>query len=148
MKRIMIWILGTITIVVLLLGYRTSTSSRPITGGDTVAPSPSPTPTPGTGGTAAPGATSRTVDGPVVATRWGPVQVRLTIVDNRITGVTLLQQPSGNSTDEQINAYAVPILVQRTIDAQSAKIDMVTGATVTSEGYVQSLQGAIDKAGI
>jgi uncharacterized protein with FMN-binding domain len=67
---------------------------------------------------------------------------------DRINKVTVLQQPSGNHRDQEINAYALPILIQDTIDAQSANIDMVSGATVTSDGYLQSLQAAIDKAGI
>ena len=51
----------------------------------------------------------------------------------------------GNREDEQINSYALPVLVQETLDAQSADIDMVSGATVTSDGYLQSLQSALDQ---
>ena len=58
-----------------------------------------------------------------------------------------LQYPAATRED-QINAYALPILIQETIDAQSAQIDMVSGATVTSTGYVQSLQSALDQAGL
>jgi len=64
----------------------------------------------------------------------------------KITSVQGVQQPDGNRRDEEINASAVPTLVQETLDAQSAKIDMVSGATVTSEGYLQSLQSALDQA--
>jgi uncharacterized protein with FMN-binding domain len=60
----------------------------------------------------------------------------------------VLQQPSGNPKDTEINDRALPILVQDTLSAQSASIDMVSGATVTSTGYVQSLQAALDEAGI
>jgi uncharacterized protein with FMN-binding domain len=60
----------------------------------------------------------------------------------------VLQQPNGNPKDAEINAQALPILVQDTLSAQSADIDMVSGATVTSDGYVQSLQAALDEAGI
>lgn len=73
--------------------------------------------------------------------------MRVTLEDGRITAVDVLQYPDENSKDEQINARALPILVDATLDAQSADIDMVTGATVTSEGYVESLQGALDEAG-
>jgi uncharacterized protein with FMN-binding domain len=62
--------------------------------------------------------------------------------------VSVLQSPNGNPRDQEINAYALPILVQESLDAQSANIDMVSGATVTSDGYLQSLQGALDKAGL
>ena len=56
--------------------------------------------------------------------------------------------PSGNGRDLEINDRALPVLVQETLDAQSADIDMVSGATVTSDGYVTSLQSALDQAGI
>jgi uncharacterized protein with FMN-binding domain len=58
----------------------------------------------------------------------------------------VLQYPSGNSRDTEINSRALPILIQETLDAQDAQIDMVSGATVTSNGYLQSLQSAIDQA--
>ena len=60
----------------------------------------------------------------------------------------MLQVPSGNHRDQEINSYAVPVLNREVTDAQSADIDMVSGATVTSEGYIQSLQSAIDRAGL
>jgi uncharacterized protein with FMN-binding domain len=63
-----------------------------------------------------------------------------------ITKVTVLQYPSGNPKDTEINDYALPILTQETTSSQSASIDMVSGATVTSTGYIQSLQSAIDQA--
>ncbi len=76
------------------------------------------------------------------------MQVELTLKGSTITDVTMLQYPSGNPQDDQINSYALPILIQDTLDAQSAQIDMVSGATVTSVGYVQSLQSALDQAGL
>jgi uncharacterized protein with FMN-binding domain len=60
----------------------------------------------------------------------------------------VLQQPSGNPKDTEINDQALPILTQETTAAQSAHIDMVSGATVTSTGYLESLQSALDKAGL
>jgi len=74
------------------------------------------------------------------------VQVRLTVTGGTISKVDVLQYPSGNGTDQQINDYALPILTQETMDAQSAQIDMVSGATVTSNGYLESLQSALDQA--
>ena len=65
-----------------------------------------------------------------------------------ITAVDVVQYPSGNNKDQEINDYALPVLVQDTLQAQSAKIDMVSGATVTSDGYVESLQSALDQAGL
>jgi uncharacterized protein with FMN-binding domain len=136
MKRIVLWLLSTITVVVLLFGYRTS-----LAGPMVVTPSVRPATDPG-------GTASRTVTGSSVDTRWGPVQVRLTISDGRITAVTVPVYPDANRKDQQINARALPILVQEALDAQNADIDMVSGATVTSEGYVRSLQSALDQAGL
>ena len=79
-------------------------------------------------------------------TRWGPVQVTITVANGRITAVAVPTYPNSNGRDAQINAYALPILKQETLSAQSANIDTVSGATVTSDGYVSSLQSAIDAA--
>ena len=81
-------------------------------------------------------------------TQWGPVQVQLDISNRRITDVSVVQYPNGNGTDQEINSYALPILTQETVDSQSAHIDMVSGATVTSNGYLESLQSALDQAGL
>ncbi|WP_339939943.1 FMN-binding protein [Undibacterium luofuense] len=70
------------------------------------------------------------------------------LADGAITEVAVPQYPAGNPRDVEINNYALPVLVQETLDAQSAQIDMVSGATVTSEGYVTSLQSALDQAGL
>ena len=81
-------------------------------------------------------------------TQWGPVQVELTVSGGKVTDVSVLQYPSGNGRDVEINNYALPVLIQETLDQQSAGIDMVSGATVTSVGYLQSLQSALDQAGL
>jgi uncharacterized protein with FMN-binding domain len=60
----------------------------------------------------------------------------------------VIDYPSSNGKDQQINARALPVLVQETLDAQSADIDMVSGATYTSDGYTESLQSALDQAGL
>ncbi|WP_232506440.1 FMN-binding protein [Microlunatus flavus] len=72
----------------------------------------------------------------------------ITVTDGKVTGVDVLRSPDGNPRDTEINARALPVLVRETIEAQSAKIDMVSGATVTSDGYLTSLQSALDQAGI
>ena len=76
------------------------------------------------------------------------MQVEITVESGTLTGVVVVQYPDGNGRDREINDYALPILVQETVDAQNAEIDMVSGATVTSEGYLESLQGALDQAGL
>ncbi|WP_440901689.1 FMN-binding protein [Actinosynnema sp.] len=92
---------------------------------------------PGSGSTAA----GRVVAGEVQETRYGQVQVQLTYEGDRITAVTLLKQPSSAPTRQ-----AVPVLVEETLEAQSAEVDSVSGATTTSAAYVRSLQSAIDSA--
>jgi len=76
------------------------------------------------------------------------VQVEITVANGTVTDVSVIDYPSSNGKDQQINARALPVLVQETLDAQSADIDMVSGATVTSEGYLESLQAALDEAGL
>ena len=90
--------------------------------------------------------TAATVTGAVAQTIWGPVQVQLQVKSGTITQVRILQYPSGNSRDVELAQYALPILMRETTQAQSARIDMVSGATYTSQGYLQSLQSALDQA--
>ena len=71
--------------------------------------------------------------------------MQLMVRDGKIISVAVVQYPDGNERDQQINARALPILVHETITAQSANIDMVSGATVTSDGYLGSLQSALDQ---
>ena len=89
---------------------------------------------------------TKTYTGDVADTQWGPVQVQITVANGKITGAQTVQQPDGNPRDQEINAYAVPILNQEAVQASSAQIDAVSGATVTSDGYIQSLQSAVDQA--
>lgn len=100
----------------------------------------------GSGGSAATG--TKTVTGDTAQTQWGPVQVRITVKNGKITDVTAVQSPSDNPRDQEINSYALPELRRETLAAQSAKIDTVSGATYTSDGYRQSLQSALDSAGL
>lgn len=144
MRRIVLWLAATVTIVVLLFGYHTSTDrTAPVAVPSASAPTAS-----GSGSTSAGSSRpAKTYTGSVAQTRWGPVQVRITVASDRITDVTVLQQPSGNPRDTEINDYALPILVGDTLANQSAEVDMISGATVTSDGYVESLQHALDQAG-
>ncbi len=86
-----------------------------------------------------PSGATQTVDGKLVRTGHGDVQVQVTFAGDRIAGVKMLKQPGSAPTRQ-----AVPVLVQETLTAQSADVDTVSGATATSEAYVQSLQAAID----
>ncbi|GAA3785811.1 hypothetical protein GCM10022403_020750 [Streptomyces coacervatus] len=80
--------------------------------------------------------------GSTVNTSKGAVQVQVTFTGDKITTVKMLQQPNHPQT-----TAAVPKLVAETLKAQSADIDTVSGATITSDGYKESLQAAIDAKG-
>jgi uncharacterized protein with FMN-binding domain len=136
-------------------------------------PSPSATATPAAGATsaqrrstthaptkAAPSARARTtspaprrtqapavrVNGAAADTRYGPVQVQITVQNHRITRADAIEYPNGSGRDQEINSYAIPQLDDETLQAQSANIDSISGATYTSDGYISSLQSAIDQA--
>lgn len=169
MRRIVLALMSTVTAVVLLFGYRTSTAHPAAASPATVAAGSA-----GTGGStgsststtpAAPQSSSsssssssspsasstsstKTVTGQTAQTRWGPVQVQITVSAGKITAVNLLQVPSGNGRDVEIKNQAVPVLKQETLQAQNAHIDTVSGATVTSDGYFTSLQSALNQAGL
>ncbi|MER5539129.1 FMN-binding protein [Streptomyces mirabilis] len=87
-------------------------------------------------------AASRVVQGSTVNTSKGAVQVEVTFEGDKISSVRMLQQPNHPQT-----TAAVPKLIQETLQAQSADIDAVSGATITSDGYVTSLQAALDAKG-
>jgi uncharacterized protein with FMN-binding domain len=144
MSRIVLWCLSTLSVLVLLFGYHTSTSSTLASG----APSSYRSGTVPGVKTATTSSSGSTVTGPEVDTQWGPVQVEITVSGGKITDVAVPVSPNGNPKDVEINNYALPVLVQETLDQQSASIDMVSGATVTSTGYLQSLQSALDEAGL
>jgi uncharacterized protein with FMN-binding domain len=78
-------------------------------------------------------------------TRWGYVQVQVTVKNGKISDVTALQSP-GDGRSRSINSRAQPVLEQEAIAAQSADLDIVSGATYTSRTYRASLQAALDKA--
>ncbi|GAB3850397.1 FMN-binding protein [Dactylosporangium cerinum] len=153
MRRITLWLLSTLTAVVLLFSYRTSTM-----GGDAATTATATGPATSGGGTTSGGTSGTTsggttdsgsgtaYNGSVAPTRWGDVQVTITVSGGKITAVTVPVYPQANGRDRQINARALPILTQETLAAQSADIDAVSGATVTSEGYKESLQAALDAA--
>jgi uncharacterized protein with FMN-binding domain len=144
MRRIAIAFAATVSVVVLLFSYRTSTDATPVAAGRPVGRTqPSRTtaapPASGTAGTG-------TFTGDAADTRYGPVQVRITVAGGRITDAEAIEYPQESGRDVRINSEAVPELNQETLQVQSAQIDTVSGATYTSEGYQQSLQSAIDQA--
>ena len=172
MRRITTAIVASISGVVLLFSYHTSTmgsravasapglvlaapdttvtvtsaaAAQPATDAAPVVTTDPPPAT--TTGSRSAAKTPKVVDGDSIDTRWGPVQVEVTVAGGKITDVQPLEVPYDNGRSQEINNYAVPILRQEIIDAQSAQIDTVSGATYTSGGYRDSLQSALDKIG-
>ena len=104
-----------------------------------------------TGSTDVASATSTSADGTyagaAVSTRWGDVQVAVTISGGAITDVTALQLTDADGRSVQISNRAAPVLREEVLQAQSASVSMVSGATYTSGAYLESLQAALDQAG-
>jgi uncharacterized protein with FMN-binding domain len=95
-----------------------------------------------------PGALLRngTFIGGVASNQWGQVQVQVTVSGGHVTNVQALQYPTERRRSASINSQAVPILQSEAIQAQSANVNIVSGATLTSEGFQQSLQSALSRA--
>lgn len=108
----------------------------------TAAPTAAATETPATAGA------SGTYTGDAVAIRWGVVQVQVTIENGQLVDVTAVQLPTNDQHSAMISQQVEPILRSSAISAQSAEIDLVSGATYTSMAYAQSLQAALDQAGL
>jgi uncharacterized protein with FMN-binding domain len=157
MRRIVVAVMSTISGLVLLFSYHTSRNEASTavvgpgsSGGSTSASGSSSGASSGQSSGSSNGsansAASGTYTGDSVMTRWGAVQVEITVSDGKITAAEAVEYPQANARDRQINASALPVLAQEATQAQSADIDAVSGATVTSDGYIQSLQSAIDQA--
>ena len=116
---------------------------------DTATPAPSAKPS-----TAAPtvapakpvGGVTGSFTGSVANTRYGPVQVKITVENGKITDAQAVQAPSGSN--DRYTQKAVPVLRQQTISIQSANVQGVSGASFTSYGWYESLASAIAKAGL
>ena len=145
MRRITFWALSTLTVLVLLFSYHTSRSSVAAVPSSTrqVAASQQSAAT-----SSSQSGSSGTFVGGEVMTPYGVVQVQITVEGGRITAADAIQVPMADRHDQMINSQAVPIYNSETVDAQSATIDAVSGATVTWEGYTSSLQSAIDQANL
>jgi uncharacterized protein with FMN-binding domain len=176
MRRIVIAIASTISGLVLLFSYHTSTNQSLVSAAGSLPLAPLPTnkssssdssssdssssgssssstssdpsssSAPSTSNGQGGGGVSGTFTGGAADTAYGPVQVQISVSGGKITSVQILQVPQESSHDVRINSQAVPILNQEAVQAQSAQIDSVSGATYTSQGYTQSLQSAIDAA--
>ena len=164
MKRVLLSIVATVFGLVALLSFKTQ--GKPLAtpaGGlpSAVAPDSSPTASPAAGSTtstsappkpgatsSAPATTKKRYVGSAVETPYGVVQVAVTVTGHHLDSVNFVQLTAFDGRSQEINSQAAPILLQETVAAQSSQIDTVSGATYTSEGYLQSLQSALDQAGI
>ncbi len=122
----------------------TATPEATAGAGPTPAPDPgTPAPTPAR---AASGYRDGTFTGSVADAYYGNIQVQAVISGGRITDVIFLQHPNDRSTSREINSQAMPYLKQEAIQAQSAQVDGVSGATNSSQAFVESLGAALSKA--
>lgn len=147
MRRVIFAIVGTVVGLTMLLSFkiRPAPSAASAAAGTNSSNDAGST---GTASTASGSTPNGTVTGSAASTRYGPVQVKVTVANGQLTDVTAVRYPTGSPRDAQINAYAIPQLNQEALAAKSAQIDMITGATYTSEGYINSLQSALNKAGL
>lgn len=135
------------------VGQAAAPAASPQAAGTGTSAPPAPSP-PASGAqasaSAAPASTaagpSGTFPGATAQTPYGPVQVAIVVKAGRIADVKALQLTNQGDRSVAISAYAVPVLRSEALKAQSAKIDTVSGATYTSDGYRTSLQSAIDTA--
>jgi len=163
MRRVILAIVGTVAGLVVLLSFKTHSTSAAATppaaisgtSGQASAPAGSPSASSSSSGSpsASKSASSiagaaKTVTGTATDTIYGPVQVQITVKNGKVTAAQAVEYPQGSPRDQQINSYAIPVLNQEAVSASSASIDAVSGATYTSGGYITSLQSALDKAGV
>ncbi|MGW2252387.1 FMN-binding protein [Kitasatospora sp. NPDC001660] len=130
--------------VILLLSLKphqgAASAAAPISSGASSTDAPSTT-------RATDASASHAITGDSIDTRYGPVQVKVTLAGKKITRIDVVRYPTDSGRDRSINSYALPVLNQEAMSAQNAQIDVVSGATYTSDGYTRSLQSALDKAG-
>jgi uncharacterized protein with FMN-binding domain len=154
MKRVIASLFGTVAGLVMLLSFKThsqatgTVAAAVTTTGDNGTASASSTSKSSASSTRVTSTGTKTYTGDAVDTQWGPVQVQITVSNGKVTSATAVEYPNGNPRDQQINSYALPKLNSEAVSASSAQIDMVSGATVTSTGYLGSLQSALDEAGL
>jgi uncharacterized protein with FMN-binding domain len=155
-KRLILAVAGTIAGLIALLSFRIHPGPAAV--GSLPAATLSPVPSlvtpsartgaaPGTGPSPpSAGPVTVTTLGQTVQTQYDTIQVRIVTVRGRIRSVAFTKLAGDEHLSDLINAHAAPLLLQRTLIAQGADIDAVSGATYTSDGYRESLQSALDKA--
>ena len=154
--RAAVAIVATAIAVVLLFSFKTPAQARPRTpAADVSQASPTPSASPSPSDSSAPTPTP-TPSGPTYKdgqytgqdfqNQFGDTQVKVTISGGKITDVQALQLPFDRQRSAEISQYAAPQLHDEVLQAQSAQIDSLSGATYTSDSYAQSVQSALDQA--
>jgi uncharacterized protein with FMN-binding domain len=155
--RAIVTLLSTVAGLMLIFSFRTpaaapSTAGLPPTSSQSAGTTPTPTPSgapPSGSGSPTPNASglrNGTYTGQNAANYFGPVQVQIVVSGGRITQVKTLQEPTDNPQSAYIASVAMPMLRQEVLQAQSARIDIISGATYDSDSYAQSVQSALDQA--
>jgi uncharacterized protein with FMN-binding domain len=149
-------IIGTFVIYSIIHDHSSLAADVPNVGGSrsstgtVTAPAPTrPAATPTSpGSTVTSGSTYKdgTYTGSVADAQWGYVQVQAVIQSGKITSVKFLQYPNDRDRSIEINSVADPMLINEAIQAQSANVDIVTGATDSSQAFIQSLSDALTQA--
>ena len=160
MKRAITAVVATIAGVAWLVTYRVTPHPRPVAAAAPAeqpspaasdAPAPRASATPAAAATATPTPTpvptnrpaNGSFTGAVIPTRFGDVQVRVVVTSGRVTDVSALQMPTDRARSAEITQYVTPVLHDEVIQAQSARIDVISGATFTSEAYAESVNDAL-----
>jgi uncharacterized protein with FMN-binding domain len=156
-KRAIGALLATVAGVAWLVTFKVTPNTGPVAAAPAQQPTPTPSDTPAAGATPAAAAaptptptpvpTNRPANGSftgaVIPTQFGDVQVRVVINSGRIADVSALQMPTDRARSYEITQYVTPVLHDEAIQAQSAHIDVISGATFTSEAYAESLNDAL-----
>jgi uncharacterized protein with FMN-binding domain len=147
-KRAMIASLLTTAALILLISFKTPTATTFGTGGNApiVIPSPAAGASTQTGVTGQQGTFTGQKTGSAVQTPYGTVQVQVTFQGGKITDVQGVQLPNNMRHSSEISQAVAPMLHDEVLQAQSAQVNTISGATYTSTGYLQSLQSALDQA--
>jgi uncharacterized protein with FMN-binding domain len=153
MRRALITTAATVVGVVYILNFKVTPhvaalAEAPAAQGEGVQPATpgASTPPPTTPTPANNGVLDGTFTGPSVFVRFGNVQVRIVVSGGRVADLQAIDLPSDRSRSVEISQFSGPVLRQEAIRAQSARINVVSGATYTSFGYAQSIEGALQQA--
>jgi uncharacterized protein with FMN-binding domain len=144
MHRAPIVLSATVAGVAATLGFHAHKPAAAVS----AAPATTTTTTSRSSSTSTSSSTTKSVTSDAVSTPYGPVQLRVTVAGGRITKIEPLVLPSDDPKSVAIASYAEPLLRRSALAKQSANVDVVSGATFTSNGYATALQSALDKAGV